>query len=219
MSVLPQPPVRRPPAPDWEHYELYERVKRTLTYELPAEFATELRVTGALANDLQAFASPVGGIIEGEAVRTLNKLRDSWDPNNLYKSYRFVRQSQTFPDVILTAPGSNDPERVLMGIELKGWYALAKERMPNFRFIAMACPLSAPKRDTLPGLQSACQGTVSDLALAASATRTARRRSRRRGNEETRPLDGRAGIRRGSRTTASGGDTTSSGPAPPALAR
>ena len=63
--------------------------------------------------------------------------------------------------------------------------------------------------------QAACRGSVPDLA-ATNPGPAARRRERRRGSEETRPLDGHA-IRRGSRTTASGGDTTLSGPAPPAL--
>ena len=60
--------------------------------------------------------------------------------------------------------------------------------------------------------QSACQETVSDLD--SLVQEPARRRSHRRGSEETRPLDSRS-TRRGSRTTASGGDATPSQTGPP----
>ena len=66
-------------------------------------------------------------------VDNLNKVRSIWDPDEQYKLYRFVRQPQVFPDVRLQtdAPGM---EQVLMGIELKGWFALAKEGEPSFRY-------------------------------------------------------------------------------------
>ena len=59
-------------------------------------------------------------------------LRAVWDPNADYETYAFVRQPQTFPDVVLRKQG--DGADVLMGIELKGWYLLAKEEMPTYRF-------------------------------------------------------------------------------------
>lgn len=52
--------------------------------------------------------------------------------------YSFVRQAQTFPDVLLRGTAAGD---VLLGIELKGWYLLAKEAEPSLRFqtTAVAC--------------------------------------------------------------------------------
>jgi hypothetical protein len=44
-----------------------------------------------------------------------------------------VRQSQTFPDVLLARRGA-DAIDVVMGIELKGWYVLSKEGVGSFRF-------------------------------------------------------------------------------------
>ena len=66
-------------------------------------------------------------------VVALNKLRDLWDPHGNYGVYRFERQSQAFPDVRLVtdALGYESP---LMGIELKGWYVIAKEAKPTFRY-------------------------------------------------------------------------------------
>lgn len=60
--------------------------------------------------------------------------------------------------------------------------------------------------------QAVCRSTVPDLDPAPA--RSARRRSRRPGSEETRPLHGHAAWR-GSRTTASGGATTPYAGAPP----
>lgn len=64
----------------------------------------------------------------------LNELRTTWHPEQRYATYRFVRQSQRFPDVILRSAVPDADPLVLMGIELKGWYALAKEREPSFRY-------------------------------------------------------------------------------------
>src|SRR5207248_1629678 len=48
--------------------------------------------------------------------------------------YRWERQTQRFPDVVLrTAAPGKSPEP-LMRIELKGWYVLAREGVPTFRF-------------------------------------------------------------------------------------
>jgi len=48
----------------------------------------------------------------------------------------FVRQPQTFPDVLLrrsTSEGDRGDD-IILGIELKGWYLIAKEGEPSFRF-------------------------------------------------------------------------------------
>ncbi len=64
----------------------------------------------------------------------LNDLRASWDPNQQYTSFNFVRQPQTFPDVRLQRFKDDGSVEILFGLELKGWYLLAKEGEPSFRF-------------------------------------------------------------------------------------
>lgn len=76
----------------------------------------------------------MGAAIEERVVDTLNSMRPVWDPEGQYDLYSFVRQAQTFPDVLLRNPA--DPDDILLGIELKGWYVLAKEGEPSFRFVA-----------------------------------------------------------------------------------
>ena len=63
----------------------------------------------------------------------MNKLRNIWDPNNEMSNYAFRRSSQSFPDVRLVNTLSPDAEP-LIGIELKGWYVLTKEKAPTFRY-------------------------------------------------------------------------------------
>jgi hypothetical protein len=69
----------------------------------------------------------------GITLGTPLKMRSEWDPDEQWNGYRFVRQSQTFPDVLLARPGA-DAIDVAMGIELKGWYLLSKEGVGSFRF-------------------------------------------------------------------------------------
>ncbi len=59
-------------------------------------------------------------------------MRSVWDPDKQYLTYTFVRQPQTFPDVILRQ--TKNGQDILMGIELKGWYLLAREGVPTYRF-------------------------------------------------------------------------------------
>lgn len=47
-------------------------------------------------------------------------------------TYSFERQAQTFPDVRLVSVGGSEID-IALGIELKGWYLLAKEGMPSLR--------------------------------------------------------------------------------------
>lgn len=65
-------------------------------------------------------------------VKTLNDLRSVWDPTDQYQTHAFVRQPQTFPDVVLRE--IDNGEEVLLGIELKGRHLLAKEDVPTYRF-------------------------------------------------------------------------------------
>lgn len=107
---------------------------RDALYSLPSRFKSDLAITGVLATDLFTFNASLGASIESQVVEALNELRSIWDPEQKFAAHRFVRQPQKFPDVILrtTAPGL-DPTP-LLGIELKGWYVLAKEREPSFRY-------------------------------------------------------------------------------------
>jgi hypothetical protein len=93
-----------------------------------------LNISSILAPDIHTLNSALGATIEAQATTTLNKLRGAWDPKDTYAGYRFVRQPQTFPDVTLRALSPDADETILMGIELKGWFVLAKEREPSFRY-------------------------------------------------------------------------------------
>ena len=77
----------------------------------------------------------LGGTIEEQTVATLNATRAIWDPDGKWADYEFKRYAESFPDVRLER---NDGGMPLIGIELKGWYLLAKEEMPSFRFKASA---------------------------------------------------------------------------------
>lgn len=125
------------PATTWAHHTLYGRVKNAL-HALPLRFHTALRVAGISAVDLFTLNTPLGAAIEQSVVDSLNEVREIWDPGGQYKLYSFIRQAQVFPDVRLetTAPDVPAAERVLMGIELKGWFVLAKEGEPSFRYTA-----------------------------------------------------------------------------------
>lgn len=116
-----------------EHYELWRAVKKAI-YTLPSRFESELVISGVLATDLFAFNSSLGATIEEQVIASLNKLRSVWDPEQLYSLYSFERQPQTFPDVVLRTSSPDVQPNIIMGIELKGWYVLAKEREPSFRY-------------------------------------------------------------------------------------
>lgn len=108
---------------------------RAALYALPAQFTSDLRVSGVRATDLFAFNSALGATVEDQVVAGLNALRSAtWDQDEKYAEYQFERQPQTFPDVVLRASTPGKAPQILMGIELKGWYALAKEREPSFRY-------------------------------------------------------------------------------------
>ena len=128
-------PLQPPPQPlepvKWEHFLLWKRVRESLL-ALPDYFSTPTQISGILVTDLFTLNSVLGAMIEEQVVATLNGMRGVWDPDKKYQAYSFVRQPQTFPDVLLRK--TTNGQDVLLGIELKGWYLLSKERMPNFRF-------------------------------------------------------------------------------------
>ncbi|MBN1142656.1 MAG: hypothetical protein JXB25_12810, partial [Deltaproteobacteria bacterium] len=111
---------------------LYKDVREAIS-SLPIYFRTETHISGIMATDLHTLNTVLGATIEEQVVRTLNLIRNTWDPNENYALYSFVRQAQTFPDVLLRKTSTDE---ILLGIELKGWYLLAKEAEPSLRFQA-----------------------------------------------------------------------------------
>ena len=132
-EAVPGPPKLLEPDSTWPHRDLYNRVMAAL-YALPSRFESELFITGVAATDLHTLGSSLGASIEFQTVEALNQLRSTWDPDDEYATYRFVRQPQQFPDVVLRSDNPGAEDEIIMGIELKGWYALAKESEPTFRF-------------------------------------------------------------------------------------
>jgi len=124
------PPARQLPDSSWEHHELYRDIREAVA-ALPIYFRTDTSISGIMATDLHTLNNVLGATIEEQVVRTLNLIRRTWDPEGRYALYSFVRQPQTFPDVRLNKMSGDD---TLMGIELKGWYLLAKEAEPSLRF-------------------------------------------------------------------------------------
>ena len=132
-STSPTPPAKTGgPDRSWPHRKLYENVIKTL-YALPEEFRTSLRISDFRATDIFTLNSALGASIEDAVVNGLNSLREVWDPDGQYALYRFERQAQAFPDVRLVTEAP-DEEAIIMGIELKGWFALSKEGEPTFRY-------------------------------------------------------------------------------------
>jgi hypothetical protein len=132
MTKPPAPAPTGGPSKSWPHRALYENVIKTL-YALPEEFKTSLRISDFRATDIFTLNSALGASIEDAVVSGLNSLREVWDPLGQYAVYRFERQSQAFPDVRLVTKAPKQTP-ILLGIELKGWFALSKEGEPTFRY-------------------------------------------------------------------------------------
>lgn len=102
---------------------------------LPFYFESKTVIEGLDASDLFSLNSVLGGTIEVQTVSTLNRIRNVWDPDEDWTDYGFERFSQTFPDVRLVNRRDAEAAPVL-GIELKGWYLLSKEKAPSYRYTA-----------------------------------------------------------------------------------
>jgi hypothetical protein len=113
----------------WEHLALWERVRKALSI-ISSEFDANIVISGVLASDIQSLGALTAAAIEENVVKELNEQRSYWDPESKYIDYYFVRQAEIFPDVRLV----NDDDEVMMGIELKSWYLLSKEKEPALRF-------------------------------------------------------------------------------------
>ncbi len=105
--ATPAPPIRQLPKKDWEHFHLYKDVREAITC-LPIYYRTETHISGIMATDLHTLNTVLGATIEEQVVRTLNLTRNTWDPDEKYTLYSFVRQAQTFPDVLLRKMSSNE---------------------------------------------------------------------------------------------------------------
>lgn len=131
-AATPHPPSRIALDPTDPKTTLYTRVHGALL-ALPGEFEYENPISGVAATDLFNLNTLLGAGIEVEVVRTLNKLRAMWDPDDEWVGYRFERSSQAFPDVRLVRRDQGAPV-IALGIELKGWWLLSKEGVPSLRY-------------------------------------------------------------------------------------
>lgn len=132
----PPPQPRGGPPPGHPHHVLWLNVRRAL-YAIPTFFTTKITIAGVRATDIHSLNSSLGASIEQSVVDQLNELRDIWDPQGSdgvrrYQHLAFKRQSANWPDVLLTSGVPDEPP--VMGIELKGWFVLAKEGEPSFRY-------------------------------------------------------------------------------------
>ena len=128
----PAPPTRPVLTPGSPLDQLRGRVVEALS-ALPGYFTSKTTIEGLAATDLFSLNTVLGATIEVQVVQTLNRMRDAWDPNDQWPMHTFERQPQTFPDVRLVSHAGGMPN-VALGIELKGWYLLAKEKEPSLRY-------------------------------------------------------------------------------------
>lgn len=133
MKDLP-PPLPEPsePSAKWSHRALWDGVNSALM-ALPSQFHSDTFIEGVDATDVFTLNSALGATIESQVVSALNNLRSVWDKAGAYATFAFVRQPQSFPDVVLRNLADKEAPPI-MGIELKGWYLLAKEGEPSLRF-------------------------------------------------------------------------------------
>lgn len=155
------PPSRLPPPLDPDRAALLVGVKQALS-ALPGQFHSEITISGILATDIFSLNSTLGATIEEQTVAALNNLRNVWDPSGRFPLHRFVRQSQTFPDVRLQRISEDGPPEIILGLELKGWYLLAKEGEPSFRFVAT--PAACHEMDLLVIVPWALSNVISGSA-------------------------------------------------------
>jgi hypothetical protein len=129
-TQLPTEPVLNPEDP---RTPLQARL-RTALLALPSYFEFNNYISGVNATDLFSLNTLLGASIESQVVKALNTERALWDPNNHWIGCAFERQSQAFPDVRLIRKSDiGAPPDIVLGIELKGWFMLAKEGEPSFR--------------------------------------------------------------------------------------
>ena len=159
--TIPVEPKRNPPQSNEAIYKVYEGVREAL-FALPTYFRSDTSIEGILATDIFTLNAAFGATIEDQVVSTLNRMREVWDPDEKFMYHRFVRQPQTFPDVLLKRDMSGTDEHeseILLGIELKSWYLLAKEGEPSFRF--QVTPAACAKQDLIVVIPWALNNVIS----------------------------------------------------------
>lgn len=112
-------------------YGLIERLKNKVFPSLPSDCPIENRYSGIMATDLFSLNTLLGSMIENKVVQFLNSHRPLWDDGK-WNEYHFIRSSESFPDVRLVKV--NQPNNIVLGIELKSWFILSKEGEPSFRY-------------------------------------------------------------------------------------
>jgi hypothetical protein len=135
-SWTPPPEPPEPSLPPSERSKLREAVIDVIS-SLPANFTSKTFIEGLEAGDVFSLNSMLGGTIEVQVVEALNQLRIAWDSDDAWNAYSFRRSSQSFPDVRLATDSAHPKPAVgpvALGIELKGWYLLSKEKEPSFRY-------------------------------------------------------------------------------------
>ena len=142
LEGAPPPPTESILDPNDPRTTLQTRL-RTVLFGLPAYFKFDNTVAGINATDLFNLNSLLGASIESEVVNALNAQRKLWDPEDEWQGYVFERQSQTFPDVRLVKKNFEKKPEIAIGIELKGWFLMAKEGKPSFRFTTSAAACAA----------------------------------------------------------------------------
>ena len=158
---IPVEPKRNPPQSNASIFNVYKRVREAL-FALPAYFRSGTSIEGILATDIFTLNAAFGATIEDQVVSTLNRMREVWDPDEKFMYHRFVRQPQTFPDVLLKRDASGTDEHeseILLGIELKSWYLLAKEGEPSFRF--QVTPAACAEQDLIVVIPWALNNVIS----------------------------------------------------------
>ena len=159
--TIPVEPKRNPPQSNEAIYKVYEGVREAL-FALPTYFRSDTSIEGILATDIFTLNAAFGATIEDQVVSTLNRMREVWDPDEKFMYHRFVRQPQTFPDVLLKKDPSGtdkDESEILLGIELKSWYLLAKEGEPSFRF--QVTPAACAEQDLIVVIPWALNNVIS----------------------------------------------------------
>jgi len=124
-------PIKQGPCENWEHFDVWQKILN-LIEAMPNYFKSEIIIKGINVTDIYSVGNLFSAVIEAQIVDTLNKLRNIWDEDNKYSNYTFIRQAQTFPDILLVDIKNN--RDVIFGIELKAWYVFSKESEPSFRY-------------------------------------------------------------------------------------
>ena len=127
------------PSGTWEHYRVWRDVRSAIGL-IRKEFDSAISVSGVSACDLHTWGSVLSATVEIEVVKCLNGVRDKWDGIGEYSNCSFRRQAERYPDVVLAC--GERREDIVLGIEIKSWYVMAKEGEPSFRFKTTlgACP-------------------------------------------------------------------------------